>query len=178
MKIYLQLFWTFFKIGLFTFGGGYAMLPLLQDEVVRKKGWASENDLMDYYSLGLCTPGIIAINVATFIGYYRAGNSGATAATLGIVTPSVIVITLIAAVLQKFMANPYVAHAFEGISLAVVALIADMLLDLGRKNIRDWLTAAVFVIALGLMVIAGWSPAAVVLAAIAAGLIPQREKKQ
>lgn len=178
MKIYWQLFGTFFKIGLFTFGGGYAMLPLLQDEVVRKKGWAGENDLMDYYSLGQCTPGIIAINVATFIGYYRAGKSGAAAATLGIVTPSVMVITLIAAVLQKFMAVSYVAYAFEGISLAVVALIADMLLELGRKNIRDRLTAAIFVIALGLVMLAGWSPAVVVLAAIAAGLIPQREKKQ
>ena len=178
MKIYRQLFWSFFKIGLFTFGGGYAMLPLLQDEVVRKKGWASDEDLMDYYSLGQCTPGIIAINVATFIGYYRAGKCGAVIATLGIVTPSVIVITLIAAVLQKFMENPYVAHAFEGISLVVVALIADMLLSLGRKNIRDWLTIAVFIVSLGLMIFAGWSPAAVVLAAVIVGLLPRREKKR
>ena len=81
MKIYWQLFWTFFKIGLFTFGGGYAMLPLLRDEVVRKRAWAKDDDLMDYYSLGQCTPGIISINVATFVGYNLAKKCGAVAAT-------------------------------------------------------------------------------------------------
>ena len=174
MKIYWQLFWTFFKIGLFTFGGGYAMLPLLRDEVVRKRAWAKDDDLMDYYSLGQCTPGIISINVATFVGYNLAGKRGAVAATLGIVTPSVIVITLIAAVLNQFMENAYVTHAFEGIRLVVVALIADMLLELGKKNICDYKSGGIFAAALILTIFGGWSPAMVVLAALALGLIPFR----
>ena len=117
MKILADLFMTFFKIGLFTFGGGYAMIPLLQAELVRKKKWSSDEELMDYYCIGQSTPGIIAINVATFIGYKRARSTGAVVATLGMVSPSLIIIMSLAHVLNLYMDNPYVAHAFAGIRI-------------------------------------------------------------
>ena len=133
MKQLLDLFGIFFKIGLFTFGGGYAMLPLLQDEVCRRRGFCDEQELLDLYSIGQVTPGIISINVATFIGYRQAGIKGAVAATAGMVVPSLIIITLIAAVLQKYMHNRWLTYAFAGIRICVVALIADILLGLWKK---------------------------------------------
>lgn len=141
MKILADLFMTFFKIGLFTFGGGYAMIPLLQAELVRKKKWSSDEELMDYYCIGQSTPGIIAINVATFIGYKRARSTGAVAATLGMVSPSLIIIMSLAHVLNMYMDNPYVAHAFAGIRIVVAALIAEAVFSLWKKAVRrktDW----------------------------------------
>ena len=102
MNIYLDLFWTFAKIGAFTFGGGAAMLPILQQEIVDKKGWCSEEELTDYYAIGQCTPGIIAVNTATFVGVKQKGNLGGVVATLGVVFPSVVIITIIAAFLRNF----------------------------------------------------------------------------
>ena len=99
MKIYWELFSVFMRIGAFTFGGGYAMLPLIQKEIVDKKHWATEEEIMDYYAVAQCTPGIIMVNTATFIGFYEKGILGAIIATLGVVTPSIIIILLIASVL-------------------------------------------------------------------------------
>ena len=96
MKEYWELFYSFAKIGAFTFGGGYAMLPLIQREVVEKKHWATEEEIMDYYAVGQCTPGIIAVNTATFIGYYKKGIIGGIFATLGVIFPSIVIILLIA----------------------------------------------------------------------------------
>ena len=101
MNLYCDLFWTFSKIGVCTFGGGYAMLPILQREVVEKKGWATEEELTDYFAIGQCTPGIIAVNTATFVGHKYRGVSGGVVATLGLVFPSLIIITLIAALDRK-----------------------------------------------------------------------------
>ena len=109
---YLDLFLTFARIGGLTFGGGYAMLPILQREVVEKRGWATENELSDYYAIGQCTPGIIAVNVATFIGNKRKGVLGGIIATFGVVFPSLVIITLIAAFLQNFADLEIVKHAF------------------------------------------------------------------
>ena len=106
MNIYLDLFLTFAKMGVMTFGGGYAMLPILQKEVVQKKKWASDEEIMDYFAIGQCTPGIIAVNTATFIGYKVKGVVGAIVSTLGVVCPSVIIITLIAACLTNFQDIP------------------------------------------------------------------------
>ena len=140
----LQLFITFFKIGLFTFGGGYAMLPLLQDEVVRRHHWASEEELLDYYAVGQSTPGIISVNVATFIGYKLYGMLGACLATLAIILPSFIIISTIAAILDVYMQNPYLNHAFAGIRIVVVALIAATVWDLWQKSVNCKLGYVIF----------------------------------
>ena len=118
MKILLDLFITFAKIGAVTFGGGYAMLPILQREIVESKRWGTEEELADYYAIGQCTPGVIAVNVATFIGRKAAGNLGGVIATLGVVFPSLIIITLLAGVIQAYSSLEWVAHAFAGIGCA------------------------------------------------------------
>ena len=120
---YLDLFLTFAQIGVCTFGGGYAMLPILQREVVEKRGWATEDELMDYYAIGQCTPGVIAVNTSTFIGYRLRGVPGAITATAGMVFPSLVIITIIAAFIQQFAHLAVVQHAFAGIRIAVCALV-------------------------------------------------------
>lgn len=175
MKQLWNLFRLFFKIGLFTFGGGYAMLPLLQDELVKKRRWLSEEELLDLYSIGQCTPGIIAINIATFVGYKRAGIKGALATTLGMITPSIIIITLIALVLYKYMYNRYVTYAFAGIRIGVVALILDILYGLWQKNVKDYTSAAIFAVSLLLLLFFNVSAVVIVILAGTAGLI-MREK--
>ncbi len=144
MNIYLDLFLTFAKMGACTFGGGYAMLPILQREVVEKKGWATNEELTDYYAVGQCTPGIIAVNTATFIGFKYKGILGGVIATLGVVFPSVVIITIIAAFLTQFDQYPVVQHALVGINAAVVALIAASALKLGKTNLKDALTVGIF----------------------------------
>ena len=174
MKLLWQLFFSFFKVGLFTFGGGYAMIPLLQAELVEKRKWISESDLMDYFSIGQCTPGIIAVNVATFCGYKMKAKTGAVIATFGIIVPSMILIILIASVLHNFLDNPYVIHAFAGVRIVVVVLIAETLISFWKKGIRDKTGIAVFLVSTGLLIGLGVSPAVIVLLAVAFGLILQK----
>lgn len=171
MLVLWNLFATFFKIGMFTFGGGYAMIPLLQAELVERKKWTTDEEIMDYYSIGQCTPGIIAVNVATFIGYKLKKITGAVVATAGIVAPSIIIIVALANIISLYMANPYVAHAFAGIRIVVIALIADVVLGMRKKAIGNVFQGAVFVVALTLLVAAGVSPAVVVVAAAVAGFV-------
>ena len=123
MNILVSLFLTFARIGVCTFGGGYAMLPILQRELVEDKKWATETELADYYAVGQCTPGIIAVNTATFVGRSQAGIAGGVVATLGLVFPSLVIIMVIAAFLQNFMHLEFVIHAFNGVRAGVVALI-------------------------------------------------------
>ena len=137
MNIYLDLFTTFFKIGLFTFGGGYAMLPMLESEVVNKKKWATYDELMDYFAVGQCTPGVIAVNTATFIGYYQKKVPGAIVATLGVVCPSIVIILLIATLMTNFADLPIVQHALSGIRVAVCVLILKAVLKLCKSGIKD-----------------------------------------
>lgn len=182
MRDLLSLFALFFKIGLFTFGGGYAMLPLLKDEVVNKRRFVSDEELLDLYSIGQCTPGIISINVATFIGYQQKGIGGAVAATSGIVLPSLIIITLVASILQQFMDNRYVAYAFAGIRICVAALIADVIYDLAKKNIKNYMAGIIFIGALVLSVWGNLSAVWIVLiaggCALAIGEISRKVKKR
>ena len=138
MNFYVDLFLTFAKVGVCTFGGGYAMLPILQREVVEKKGWATEEELTDYFAIGQCTPGVIAVNTATFIGQKFRGNLGGTIATLGVVFPSLVIITLIAAFLTNFAEIP------------VVALIAVSVLKLGKSTVKDAPSLCIF---LGVLVL-------------------------
>lgn len=170
MRKLLHLFLMFFKIGLFTFGGGYAMLPLLQAEIVKKRRWATDEELLDLYSIGQCTPGIISVNVATFMGYRQAGIAGACAATLGMVMPSLIIITLLAAVLDRYMHNRYVSYAFAGIRICVVVLILDIIYDLWKKGITDYKGAGIFAGALLLLLGFNLSAVWIVILAGIAGL--------
>lgn len=171
MAGYWNLFWTFFRIGMFTFGGGAAMLPLLRAEVVEKNRWVTDEELLDYYSIGQCTPGIIAINTATFVGYKLRGVLGAVLTTLGVVAPSVIIITLIAAVLQNFMSHSYVTQAFAGIRIVVAALVAEAVIELWKKGTHGRIGLVIFMLSLCLLVFLHFSPIAVILTASATGLV-------
>jgi len=137
MNIYIDLFKTFFKIGITTFGGGYAMLPILQREIVENKKWASDEEITDYYAIGQCTPGIIAVNTATFIGIKVKGKKGGICATLGLILPSLIIILLLASLINNFSDIEYVKHAFVGIRIAVSALILFTILKMFKKTVKD-----------------------------------------
>ena len=152
MNLYLDLFLTFARVGVCTFGGGYAMLPILQREVVDKKNWATQEQLADYYAIGQCTPGIIAVNTATFVGRSHGGVAGGVLATLGVVSPSVVIILLIAAFLQNFADLPVVIHAFNGVRACVCALILSSVLKLRRTTVVDLPTAIFFLVVLALAV--------------------------
>ena len=132
-----DLFLTFAKVGVMTFGGGYAMLPLLQREVVENKGWATEEELADYFAIGQCTPGIIAVNTATFIGKKHAGIPGGILASLGVVFPSLVIITLLASVITSVADLAVVQHAFAGIRVCVCVLIFNSVLKLGKSAVKD-----------------------------------------
>ena len=170
MKELFELYSAFFRIGLFTFGGGYAMLPMLQREVVNKYHWATDEELLDCYAIGQCTPGIIAVNTATYVGYSRRGVAGGIIATLGVVSPSLLIITLVAMVLSPFMTNPYVARAFAGIRVAVCALIAGSVVKLAKKSVTDAVSAALCVAAFILVAALGASPIWVTIGAALCGL--------
>ena len=146
LKKLLDLFLTFARIGGLTFGGGYAMLPMLQREVVEKHHWATEEELADYYAIGQCTPGVIAVNTATFIGYRQAGVIGGIFATLGVVFPSVVIITVIAAFLTNFADLLVIRYAFEGIRVCVCVLIFNAVQKLWKKSVIDQPTTAIFLL--------------------------------
>ena len=150
MNIFLDMFLTFAKVGVMTFGGGYAMLPILQREVVDNKGWATEEELMDYFAIGQCTPGVIAVNTATFIGQKYKGIAGGIFATLGVVFPSLIIISLLAGVIEAFSHIEMVQHAFGGIRVCVCILILNAVMKLYKKAVVDKATFAIFLlVALG-----------------------------
>ncbi len=177
MKELLLLFAVFAKIGGFTFGGGYAMLPILQREIVDKRQWATQEELMDYFAIGQCTPGIIAVNTATFIGYKRKGVVGGIFATLGVVAPSIVIITVIAAFIQGFQHIEAVQWAFEGIRAAVVALILSAVIKLGKKSLVDVATVVIFLVVAVLSVVTDLSPAIFVVAAGVCGLLLKGGKR-
>lgn len=145
MNIFIDLYMTFFKIGLFTFGGGYAMLPLLEREVVDKKGWAKREEILDYYAIGQATPGIIAVNTSTFCGFSKAGNLGGIVASLGFISPSIIIISIIAKFLTSFSHLVIIQHAFAGIRVAVCALVLNTVINLVKKNADSKIKFLVFV---------------------------------
>ena len=171
MKKLWELFLTFGRIGVLTFGGGYAMLPMLQREVVEKRRWATEEQVMDYFALGQCTPGVIAVNTATFVGYSQAGVIGGIVATLGVVFPSLVIITVIAAFLQNFADIKAVQYAFWGIRVCVCVLILNAVVKLVKKSVVDWITLLIFTAVLVLSLVLDISPVIFVLAAGVAGVI-------
>ena len=137
-----ELFYSFCIVGVTTFGGGYAMLPALQREIVEKKKWATDEEVMDWYAIGQCTPGVIAVNTATFVGEKQAGRIGGIVASLGVVFPSLVIITVIAAFIQGFADLPAVKNAFAGIRACVCVLILNAVVKLwissrGSAQLRD-----------------------------------------
>ena len=151
MKLWFEMIWSFFKVGICTFGGGYAMLPVLQREVVDKKKWVTEEEVLDYYAVGQCTPGIIAVNTATFVGYKYLGAWGGIACTIGFILPSLIIILSIAAVLSNFAELAVVKNAFAGIRVCVCVLILNAVCKLWKKAIVDRLSLVIFLVVFGCM---------------------------
>lgn len=166
-----ELFLVFAKVGVMTFGGGYAMLPMFQRELVDNHGWATEEELTDYYAISQCTPGPIAVNTATFVGQKRCGVAGGIAATLGVVFPSIVIITLIAALLQNFAEIPAVKNAFGGIRVCVCVLILNAVVKLWKKAVTDKITLVIFLAVLFACVFLDLSPILFILAAAIAGVI-------
>ena len=168
---YLELVWSFFKVGILTFGGGYAMLPMLQREIVERRGWATEEELLDYYAIGQCTPGVIAVNTATFIGTRRKGIPGGFLATLGVILPSLLIITAIAALLTNFAEIPAVQHALSGIRVAVVVLVGFSVWKLVKSGVKGGFGWCLFLLVFIVSAIWGLSPVIVVLVSAASGWI-------
>lgn len=166
-----QLFVSFAKVGVLTFGGGYAMIPMLEREIVDRHGWATSEELMDYYAVGQCTPGVIAVNTATFIGYKVAGNLGGIVATLGVVFPSLLIITVIAGIIQNFSDIPAVKSAFAGIRVCVCVLIFNSVVKLWKGAVKDKATLVLFLLVFGLSVFFPISPVVFVLFCAAAGIL-------
>ena len=171
MKELLSLYWTFAKMGAINFGGGYAMLPLLQEEIVEKRNWATAEEITDYFAIGQCTPGVIAVNVSTFIGCKKKGVLGGVFSTLGFISPSLIIILLISMILHNFSDNPYVLDAFAGIRVCVTVLILNAIFKLGKKSVVDLTTLIIFALIIILSCIFDVSPVLFVLAAGSIGLL-------
>lgn len=174
------LYAIFFKMGIFTYGGGYAMLPILKNEAVDKRKWITEEELLNYYSIGQCTPGIIAVNAASFIGYKLRSVAGMICATLGVISPSLIIIILIASLLKQYIDNQHVQWALGGIRICVIALIVSTVIDLWKKGISNKRTFFIFLGASILLWTFNLSAIFIVILAIISSFIPNlklRKKK-
>ena len=171
MNLYWESFKTFFKIGIFTLGGGYAMIPLIEEEVVNKKHWVSKEDMLDLIAIAQSCPGVFAINIATFIGYKLNKVRGAIATTIGTALPSFLIILLIAMFFSQFKDNPYVAAMFRGIRPAVVALIAVPTFNLAKRAELNKFTILIPIISALLIWLLGVSPIWIIIAAGIGGYI-------
>ncbi|NMA07569.1 MAG: chromate transporter [Clostridiales bacterium] len=178
MNIYLDLFLTFAKIGTFTFGGGYAMLPMFQKELCERHDWATKEEILDYYAVAQCTPGVIAVNTATFVGAKQKGALGAACATIGVVFPAVIIITIIALVLKNFADIPAVQHAFNGIRVAVAVLILNAVIRLWKSNVKTVWARLIFAASLLLLLFVRLSPVYPILGAAAIGIVCELRGKK
>lgn len=179
MIIIFDLFVIFFKIGLFTFGGGYAMLPLLRKDIVEKKHWCEEDEIIDYYSLSQVLPGLIAVNVAGLVGYKVKGKLGVLTSVIGMITPSIIVILLIATVMSNIMHNEYVIHALAGVKVATIILILETIVSLWRKSVSNAFGLGVFMASLAFLIAFSVSPIYLIVISSAFGfLVRKMEKKK
>lgn len=176
MNIYVQLFLLCAKLGVMTFGGGMAMLPMLQRELVENKHWCTEEELGDYYAIGQCTPGIIAVNTATFIGNKMGGKIGGVIATCGMVFPSLVIISFLASLIEKYSQYQVVKSAFAGIQVAVCVLIINSVVRLAKGSIVDKLTAVIFVAVLLASYFISVTPVVFVLLAAAIGIIAKQRE--
>lgn len=174
--VYLDLFATFFRIGLLTFGGGLTMLPLLKYELVESKKWISEERLLDCYAIGQCTPGIIAVNTATYVGYIKKGIAGGICATLGMISPSIVIITVVAMFMQNFMEAAIIQHALMGIRGAVCALMLNTVVSLAKKSLISPVAIIICAVALGLSLFTAVPTIAIIIIAGIAGVIVDKIK--
>lgn len=177
MKNFWELYLSFLNIGALMFGNGYTMLPLLTREVVEKRNWITQEELLDAFALSQCVPGVIAINTAVMIGNKRGGWGGAAAALLGIMTAPILAILLVATVLMQFWNNPVMVSAFNGVRVAVAAVITSAVISLIRANVKDWLGIALCIAGFVMIALAHISPIFVVLMAVAVGLVLWRIRK-
>lgn len=171
MSRYLKIFIAFFKVGLFTFGGGAAMIPLFRQELIEKNQYITEDELMNYYALGQCTPGIIAVNVATFTGYKILGVAGACLSTLAVILPSIIIILILASFLQLVMGNAIFSHVFAGIRIGVVALVLNEVVKLFKRNVITTYQKCIFVGILIVLFVFHISPIAAILLSAGVGVV-------
>jgi chromate transporter len=178
MKKTLLIFWTFFKIGAFTFGGGFAMIPLIEREIVHNKKWISQRDMVDIITISQSFPGAVAINSAIFVGKRIGRAAGVSAAALGIVLPSFLIITFIASIFSYLWESPFVIAAFSGINSAVVALLAAVSYRFAKASIRDWVTPFITIAALLLLFWARLHPIYVIFFGIGSGIIFHLVKRQ
>jgi chromate transporter len=176
VKAYRELFWVFLKMGALTFGGGYAMIPVVERELIQKRGWTSLEEVMDYYTIAQVTPGIIAVNLSTFIGHKRKGVLGGVLATLGFVLPGVCLVLILSLFISRFAGYPPVKHAFAGVRIAVGALILDTVVKLARGVFKDAKAIVIFILVFALSAVLSASPALLVLAAAFAGLLLYRPR--
>ena len=184
MKECLEVFFTFLKMGSITFGGGYAMIPIVERELIKKRGWTTMEEVMDYYTIAQITPGIIAINLSTFVGYKQKGIIGGILATIGFLIPGVTFITAVALFIGNFAEIPEVQHAFTGIRIAVGALIVDTVFKLVKNVFKEIKAVVIYIIVFGLSALPPGiipsilkSPVLLVLASGAVGLLIFRQKK-
>jgi len=181
MNEYLEILLAFLKMGCFAFGGGYAMVPLVERELIKKRGWANMDEVIEWYTIAQITPGIIAVNLSTFVGYKRKGIFGGILATIGFVLPGVFIIVAAALLLNNFADNAIVKHAFAGIRIAVGALILDTVIRLVKgfsKSVKTLIIYFIVFLILVFPLIPGLikSPVLLVLASGLAGLFIYREK--
>lgn len=167
----LDIYWTFFKISSVTFGGGMAMLPILQKDIVQTRSWVTDEEIIDFYALSQGLPGIIAINVASFIGYRKKGIQGEIAAALGIISPCIIIITILASFITNFKDVEIVRHAFAGITIGVSALIFNAVVNLWKKSIVDKICILLFLITFTLMLLFDISPIVLVVLSAITGIL-------
>ena len=178
MKLLIDLFFTFSRVGLLTFGGGYAMLPILQKEVVETKKWTTEEEMIDYFAIGQTTPGIIAVNTATFVGHKQHGVLGGIVATLGLVFPSYIIITIIAMFMRNFSDSVILQNAFAGIRVSVYVLILSAVLKLWKSSVVDKIGLLIFLFVFTLSIFTNWSPAVFVVLAGLIGVIAKWQERR
>ncbi len=178
MKELWELYFAFFRIGGLTFGGGLTMLPMLKYELVEKKNWISEEELIDCYAIGQCTPGIIAVNTATFVGYRRKGIMGGMISTLGMISPSILIITAVALCLSQFMDNIWLSHALMGVRGVVCALMLNTVITLARKSLVSWVTWVICIVAFLLSMLTDIPLIVIVLLAGIVGIIMEKFGKK
>ena len=171
LKRFLDLYFTFVKIGTFTIGGGLAMMPMMQKELIEKKHWMTEEDLIDYYAVGQSTPGMIAVNVATFVGYNQLGILGGIVATLGMVSPSIIIITILAGLINSIDEYPMVQKALRGINVAVAALFTSVIVKFAKKTIKKPLHVLFMLISFALVYFFKVQSFWIILTAILCGVV-------
>lgn len=171
-----QLFWSFFKIGPTTFGGGYAMIPLIEKEVVEKRKWIKSEDIVDVFAVVESVPGAIAINSATFIGFRIAGVRGALAAMIGILMPTFAIIILLALLHQMLKSNPIVDAAFQSIRASIVALIIYAGIKIGKTAVVDLTTVILTIITIFILFMVEFHPVVIILSGILVGIIIQKIK--